>query len=252
MRIRTVKPAFLKDEKLAEQPPLARLLFQGLWMMADGEGRMEYRPKYIKIECLPYDDADIPAMLDALAVAGFIQIYNTDGRDYIQVINFRKHQRITGKEAEEKSQFPAPPERRSTGKQRGNIRETSNVQEGKGKEGKGMDIAPTSGAAIIPEVLKPLTPIQLVVRGWKIQSGNDPEDAAWDKAHFAANASHAKRLLDLFHGDVDACLDCIEDRWNTVVVKQGLSLSLAGVVKGSDIFRQKWLEGKERRETGVR
>lgn len=118
------------------------------------------------------------------------------------------------------------------------------------------ELAPTSGAAItpaiIPEVIKPLTPIQLVVRGWKIQSGNDPEDTAWDKAHFAANAAHAKRLLELFNGDVDACLDCIEDRWNALVVKQGLSLSLAGVVKASDVFRQKWLEGKERRETGVR
>ncbi len=111
-------------------------------------------------------------------------------------------------------------------------------------------IAPKNGAVVSVEPQKPkeLTPIQRVVRAWKIQNGNEPDDAAWDKVHFAANSGHAKRLLELFGGDADAAIDCIEDRWGQIVTKQGLSLSLAGVVKASDVFRQRWLENKSRRE----
>jgi len=34
---------------------LARLLYPGLWMLADREGRLEDRPLRIKAEILPYD-----------------------------------------------------------------------------------------------------------------------------------------------------------------------------------------------------
>ena len=52
MRIRTRKPAFFKDEDLADLPPLTRLFFQGLWPMADRDGRLENRPRLIKAEVL--------------------------------------------------------------------------------------------------------------------------------------------------------------------------------------------------------
>lgn len=92
-----------------------------------------------------------------------------------------------------------------------------------------------------------ISAIRAVIKGWKVQSGNDPDDKDWDKAHYKSNIMHAKRLLGLFGGDVGTVLDCIEDRWAQIVTKQGLSLSLAGVVKNSDVFRQRWLEQKEKR-----
>ena len=47
-----IKPDFLRDEELAALPLEARLLFAGLWMCADREGRIEDRPQRIKVDCL--------------------------------------------------------------------------------------------------------------------------------------------------------------------------------------------------------
>lgn len=55
-RSRNIKPAFFFNEQLAEVAPLGRLLFIGLWTIADREGRLEDRPRKIKAEVLAYDD----------------------------------------------------------------------------------------------------------------------------------------------------------------------------------------------------
>lgn len=130
-RIRTIKPDFFKDEDLAEHNPLTRILFTGLWTLSDRDGRQEDRPKFIKAEILPYDNCDVNEMLQALHDTGFITRYKVEDRAYIHVHGFKKHQRITGKEAETPSLFPPPPNE----KQLGNIGDIPNVQEGKGKEG---------------------------------------------------------------------------------------------------------------------
>ncbi len=107
-RIRTVKPELFKHEDLAELPPLDRLLFIGLFCLADREGRLEDRPKRIKAELLPYDNANIPEMLKRLEGGGFVTLYSDERGRYIQIDTFTKHQRITGKESQIQSQFPAP------------------------------------------------------------------------------------------------------------------------------------------------
>lgn len=56
-RARNIKPGFFKNELLAEMPPEIRLLFMGLWCIADREGRFEERPKKIKMELFPCDCA---------------------------------------------------------------------------------------------------------------------------------------------------------------------------------------------------
>lgn len=91
-RARNVKPGFFKNELLAECEPLARILFEGLWCEADREGRLEDRPRRLKAEYLPYDDCDVDALLAQLAVRGFIVRYIIDGRAFIAVPMFTKHQ----------------------------------------------------------------------------------------------------------------------------------------------------------------
>ena len=58
-RIRYLKPCFFKDEDIASLPHQTRLLYQGLWVLADKEGRLEDRPKRIKAEIFPYEEIDI-------------------------------------------------------------------------------------------------------------------------------------------------------------------------------------------------
>ena len=51
-RARNIKPGFFDNETLGELPALTRLLFIGLWCLADREGRLQDRPKRIKKELL--------------------------------------------------------------------------------------------------------------------------------------------------------------------------------------------------------
>ncbi len=105
-RVRMIKPGFFLDDALCELPPLARLLFAGLWCIADREGRLEDRPKRIKAEVLPYDDCDVDVLLDELAKHDFIIRYrHGDGR-FVQVANFTKHQTPHIKEAASTIQAP--------------------------------------------------------------------------------------------------------------------------------------------------
>jgi hypothetical protein len=93
-RIRSIKPEFFTDDELAELPPLARLLFIGLWTQADKAGRLKDKPIRIKTSVLPYDDCDCDALLQALADAGFIIRYTVGDSAYIEVVNFATHQRF--------------------------------------------------------------------------------------------------------------------------------------------------------------
>ncbi len=106
MRARLIKPGFYKSDTLAELPMAARILFSGLWCLADRDGRLKDRPRVIKIEVLPYDDCDVDALLSDLAAAGFIIRYQAAGERYIQVVSFAKHQSPNVREPA--STIPAP------------------------------------------------------------------------------------------------------------------------------------------------
>lgn len=91
-RSRNIKPGFFTNEDLVELDFATRLLFAGLWTVADKCGRLQDRPKKIKIDVFPADNLDIEAMLSALHNGGFIVRYEVDGCKFIQVKNWDKHQ----------------------------------------------------------------------------------------------------------------------------------------------------------------
>lgn len=91
-RARNIKPGFFRNADLAELPIEARMLFIGLWTIADREGRMEDRPKQIKMEIFPADSVDCDALLTMLAQTGMVARYVVDGKRLLQVVNFTKHQ----------------------------------------------------------------------------------------------------------------------------------------------------------------
>lgn len=107
MRARNIKPGFFSNDLVAELPTETRLLFIGLWMIADREGRLEYRPKKIKGLVFPFDNFNVEPMLQELASANFIDIYEVDGSKYLSIPNFVKHQKPHIKEAP--SRIPPKP-----------------------------------------------------------------------------------------------------------------------------------------------
>ncbi|MHB9005269.1 MAG: phage replication protein, partial [Coriobacteriia bacterium] len=66
-RIRSISPAFFKNEALGECSVEARLLFIASWCLADKDGRFEDRPKRIRVEAFPYDNVDVDKLLAELA-----------------------------------------------------------------------------------------------------------------------------------------------------------------------------------------
>lgn len=106
-RARNIKPGFFKNEVIADLPMFARLLFIGLWCIADREGRLEDRPKRIKMELFPADDVNVDDALDLIAAGGLLIRYEAEGARYIQIVNFTKHQVPHHKEVA--SEIPAPP-----------------------------------------------------------------------------------------------------------------------------------------------
>ena len=105
-RSRLLKPGFFRNERLCELPHATRLLFAGLWGLADREGRLEDRPKRIAADVFPYETLDVEGMLDALAATGFIVRYRVSDLPCIAIPTFLDHQKPHVREAP--SMIPAP------------------------------------------------------------------------------------------------------------------------------------------------
>lgn len=155
-RIRTIKPQFFTSEDVTALAPLARLLFVGLFTECDRDGRVEDRPRTLKMRLLPEDDCDVDALLWSLADRGLIRRYEASGKHIIQVTGFEKHQKphpkepasilpIDGTERVKPCNSTAglekvgilPGENPSTTTRKGREGKEDGVQEGKGKEGEG-------------------------------------------------------------------------------------------------------------------
>lgn len=110
-RIRTVKPDLFRHEELfeAEQEeklPI-RVAFIALFTVCDREGRFKWRPRSLKLDCLPYDDVDFSSVLDALLRRSLIDKYEVDGIVYGAIPSWSKHQVINQRES--KSTIPEKP-----------------------------------------------------------------------------------------------------------------------------------------------
>lgn len=110
-RTRSVKPAFFQNEELAECDIGARLLFIGLWTLADCRGILEWRPKRIKAQLFPYDGislAKVEGWVQSLEQRDFVRRYTENGRNCLLISNFQKHQHVHPKE--KPSDIPGPTE----------------------------------------------------------------------------------------------------------------------------------------------
>lgn len=92
-RARNIKPGFFMNEDLTEIAFEYRLLFIGLWTLADREGKLEDRPKRIKMELFPADNVDVDHGLSELERFGFVERYEVDGLRIVMVTKFADHQR---------------------------------------------------------------------------------------------------------------------------------------------------------------
>lgn len=82
--------------------------FYRLIVQCDDYGRMDARPSLLKSRLFPLrEDIQSEAVwlaVVALADAGLLLLYESDGQPYLQLLTWEKHQRVRNK----RSRFPAP------------------------------------------------------------------------------------------------------------------------------------------------
>lgn len=94
-RIRTIKPEFWQDEKLAPLDPVTRLVFLGLISQADDAGRLLDNVKLLDGLLFSETDDSCREALDTLARLSRITRYTTEsGQRIIQITNWEIHQRV--------------------------------------------------------------------------------------------------------------------------------------------------------------
>lgn len=152
-RARNIKPSFFQNEELAELDPLARLFFIGLWTVADYKGCVEFRPKRLKVQLLPYDDCDTESLAKNLEDSGFVLIYSVAGKRYLKVVNFEKHQNPHKNERDGGSEIP------DIDKAESQVIENKGLQNNRDKNGTAQEcdgIAPADSLFPLTDSLNPL------------------------------------------------------------------------------------------------
>lgn len=141
-RIRTIKPEFFTSSDIVELSPLTRLFYISLWVEADREGRLEWKPKTLKLRYFPGDEkADFETALTELSESDLINIYEIDGKQYCEIPTFEEHQVINNRESESKIPKKEEKETLNSGScDASGTRESGVKAEGReGREGKGKE-----------------------------------------------------------------------------------------------------------------
>lgn len=96
-RIRTIKPKFWDDSRLAKVSRDARLTFIAMWNFSDDLGVILAEPIWLKSKIYPFDQIQIHQFekwLSELRESGFISLFSFKNEEFYYLPNFSKHQLI--------------------------------------------------------------------------------------------------------------------------------------------------------------
>ena len=104
---RILKESICTSESIDRLSWLEEVTFYRLIVNCDDYGRMDARPPIIRARLFPLKtltDKQVQSAIESLRSAGMIDLYKVDGRSYLQIRQWARHQQIRSK----KSKFPAP------------------------------------------------------------------------------------------------------------------------------------------------
>jgi hypothetical protein len=154
-RIRTIKPDFPQSQTVTTLSRDARLLYIQLWTIADDEGRAVGAPGIVASLLYPLDaDARglVEEWLSELERAGCIRCYEVDGKLYLDLPNWLKHQKIDRPSPSKLPAYSSNP-RRTFDERSATPRSNSTVS---GREGTGTGNG--TGTGTFPVALAPSEP----------------------------------------------------------------------------------------------
>lgn len=93
-RIRTLKPEWLEDERLAMGSSDARVLSIALVLLADDHGNGRANPVQLAGSVFPGKPLETLAKALEYLASFFVTLYEVDGQSYFSIRNWAKHQRV--------------------------------------------------------------------------------------------------------------------------------------------------------------
>lgn len=214
-RIRSIKPEFWTAEQVMECSPMARLLFIGMWNFCDDGGVHPASAKTLKAEVFPSDDvttSQVEALVSELVANGLLLPYEADGKKYLHVTGWSRHQKI------EKPNFKHPGPNSATASQQ--VAEESPTS----RRPVADELPPEwSGVGVGGEGNKTLSPSSVVADSTAI-AGDDPPPAALPRAVvIAAEPTRRGTVCQLLRaaGVADAAPHHLTDEtWAAILVKR--------------------------------
>ena len=106
---RIIKESICRSDTIDSLSWFEEILFYRLIVVCDDYGRFDGRGAIIKGSCFPLKDVtakQIDESLSKLVSVGLVRVYEAQGRPYLQMSTWEKHQQIRAK----KSKFPSPDE----------------------------------------------------------------------------------------------------------------------------------------------
>lgn len=98
MTRRMLDSSLWTNEHFGEMPMMARLLLLGIINHADDQGRIKAHSVFLKTQIFPYDDdigkEEVESCLSKIEANGTIQIYEANGKRYIQLLNWWEYQTL--------------------------------------------------------------------------------------------------------------------------------------------------------------
>ena len=104
---RILKESICTSESIDRLSWLEEVTFYRLIVNCDDYGRMDARPPILRARLFPLKsltDKQVQSAIESLRSAGMIDLYAVDGRSYLQIRKWERHQQIRSK----KSKFPEP------------------------------------------------------------------------------------------------------------------------------------------------
>jgi hypothetical protein len=197
-RIRTVKPDFWTDAAVGECSVSARLLLIASLNFADDYGGLDRSSKQLKAQAFPYDNIDCEPLVQELIRHGLFIEYEVDGRKYLHIKGFRKHQKV------ENPAKPRIPLYESTPTPKQTITEASpnpprvvavSSLEGNGREGKGREVISATASPAWFAELRLVYPLRAGNQRWRdaeraansrVSEGHDPKEFLDGARRYAA------------------------------------------------------------------
>lgn len=143
MRIRTIKPEFWTNERMASLSEFTRLLALALINYADDEGYFNANVSLIRGALFPFGDESgrIRGSLGELSRLDYLRLSKgADGREYGWIVHFSDHQKVEKLKQSRIKGLASFPE--ASGTSRGNIGDESVLEQGSGNRDQGSSSCP--------------------------------------------------------------------------------------------------------------